>query len=74
MTNLFEQNAEKGQKIFAKKTFFLKILDTTIFLVKLIGQLTPVGKGRWITRDVLTFTFIFNTLQKWIQCWDNLQN
>ena len=46
VTNLSEQNAEKGQEILVTNTFFSKLLDTSISLVKLIGQLIPVSKGR----------------------------
>ena len=56
--------------IYLKKNLslflFWKYPDTSIFLVSLIGQWIPDGKGRGIARAIKNKYFIFETLQKMV--------
>ena len=48
-----------SQLKFVTNTFFWQLLYTLISLLKFIGQWIPVGKGRWLTRDILNIHFHF---------------
>ena len=58
-----------------KLVFFFKYSETSLYLVKLIGQWIPDRDGQEIARDIKKKIFSFSKLdRKWLQNLDNLNS